>query len=42
MRITGNGLGTYRSAIASGFINLREIDRTAFWEFCNSIGTKGT
>jgi hypothetical protein len=27
----------HRSAIAARFVNLREIDRTAFWEFCNTI-----
>jgi len=28
----------HRSAIAARLVNLREIDRMAFWEFCNSIG----
>jgi hypothetical protein len=27
----------HRSAIAARLVYLREIDRTAFWEFCNSI-----
>jgi hypothetical protein len=26
-----------RSAIAARLVHLREIDRTAFWEFCNKI-----
>jgi hypothetical protein len=30
----------HRSAIAARLVYLREIDRTAFWEFCHSIGTK--
>jgi hypothetical protein len=29
----------HRSAIAARLVHLREIDRTAFWEFCNKIGT---
>jgi hypothetical protein len=29
--------GLYRSAISISLIHLREIDRTAFWEFCNTI-----
>jgi hypothetical protein len=27
----------HRSAIAARLVNLREIDRKAFWEFCNTI-----
>src|ERR1700738_2127417 len=27
----------HRSTIAARLVNLREIDRTAFWEFCNTI-----
>src|SRR5258708_24933740 len=27
----------HRPAIAARLVHLREIDRTAFWEFCNSI-----
>jgi hypothetical protein len=37
-----NGLGLYRSAISARLVYLREIIRTAFWEFCNTIGTKRT
>ena len=29
----------YRSAISARLVYLREIGRTAFWEFCNTIGT---
>jgi len=29
----------HRSEIAARLVHLREISRTAFWEFCNSIGT---
>jgi hypothetical protein len=32
----------HRSAIAARLVYLREIDRTDFWEFCNSIVTKRT
>src|SRR5258708_18065263 len=31
-----------RSAISAGLVYFREIGRTAFWEFCNTIGTKRT
>jgi hypothetical protein len=41
-----NSLGTsvrawklHRSAIAAWLVYFREIDATAFWEFCNTIGT---
>jgi hypothetical protein len=27
----------YRSAISARLVYLREIGRTAFWEFCNTI-----
>src|SRR6266581_4748749 len=29
----------HRSAIAACLVYLRKIARTAFWEFCNTIGT---
>jgi hypothetical protein len=29
----------HRSAIAACLVYFREIDPTAFWEFCNTIGT---
>src|SRR6266403_396627 len=32
----------YRSAISARLVYFREIGRTAFWEFCNTIGTKRT
>ena len=37
----GNGLEAReaRSAIAARLVHLWEIDRMAFWEFCNNIGT---
>jgi hypothetical protein len=31
------GRGLYRSAISIRLIHLREIDRAAFWECCNTI-----
>ena len=32
----------YRSAISARLVYLREIGRTAFWEFCNTICHKAT
>jgi hypothetical protein len=32
----------HRSAITDRLVHLREIDRTAFGDFCNTIGTNRT
>jgi hypothetical protein len=32
----------HQSVIAARLVNLREIDRMAFWEFCNSICQQAT
>ena len=32
----------HQSAMAACFVFWREISRTAFWDFCNTIGTKRT
>jgi hypothetical protein len=33
------GLRPHQSAMAACFVIWREISRTAFWDFCNTIGT---